>query len=65
MKQRTKEEAVLKVRFLDILTETLREGAQQMLLDTVQKEVEDYLAGFAHRVDEQFCRVGCAHHSLG
>ena len=57
MKQRTKEEAVLKVRFFDILTETLREGAQQMLLDTVQKEVEDYLSGFSHRVDEQGHRL--------
>lgn len=57
MKQRTKEEAVLKVRFFDILTETLREGAQQMLLDTVHKEVEEYLAGFAHRVDEQGHRL--------
>jgi putative transposase len=28
-----------------------------MLLDTVQKEVEDYLAGFAHRVDEQCHRL--------
>jgi len=53
MKQSTNQEAVLKVCFFDILTETLREGAQQMLLDTVQKEVEDYLAGFAHVVDDQ------------
>jgi putative transposase len=57
MKQSTKPKAVLKVRFFDILTETLREGAQQMLLDTVQKEVEDYLAGFAHVVDAQGHRL--------
>ena len=58
MKQSTRQESVLKVRFFDILTETLREGAQRMLLDTVQKEVEDYLAGFAHVVDDSGSSAG-------
>jgi putative transposase len=57
MDQSTKDETVLKVRFLDVLTETLREGAQKMLIQTVQNEVEEYLACFADQFDEHGHRL--------
>jgi putative transposase len=57
MKQSTKEEPVLKVRFFDVLTETLRDGAQRMLLQTIEREVQEYLAAFAHVVDAQGHRL--------
>ena len=35
----------------DILTDVLRDGAQQMLATAIEAEVDDYLAGLASTVD--------------
>jgi putative transposase len=56
MDQSTKDQTVLKVSFLDVLTETLREGAQKMLIQTIQNEVDEYLAS-AGQLDEHGHRL--------
>jgi len=40
-------------QFKDVLTEVLKAGAQQMLAQAIQQEVNDWLAARAHLVDEQ------------
>ena len=47
----------------DVMTEILRAGAQKMLADMIQQEVEDWIAQRAHLRDEQgrrqVVRNGC------
>jgi transposase-like protein len=57
MNQVSTDESILKVRFFDVLTETLRDGARRMLLQVVQQEAEDYLAAHAQARNEQGHRL--------
>ena len=57
MNKDTGNEALLAMGSRDVLTEILRDGAQQMLITAVENEVADYLARFADQRNERGHRL--------
>lgn len=62
MKQNTTEDTVLAMdssgrEARDVLTEILRNGARQMLTTAIENEVDEYIATYAHQLDDNGQRL--------
>ncbi len=57
MKQDTTECHNLSIGCRDILTDILRQGAQEMLAEAIKNEVAEYIASHAHLCDDEGHRL--------
>ena len=57
MKQDTAEGRNLSIGSRDILTDILRQGAQEMLAEAIENEVAEYIARYAHLRDDRGRRL--------
>ncbi len=57
MKQDTTERRNLSIGCRDILTDILRQGAQEMLSEAIKNEVAEYIASHAHLCDDEGHRL--------